>query len=96
MKIKQGIMLSAIIDKLEIKIANAEAGQKEVGADLMMQVVTRAHKAADEIYEFVANVKKCSVEEAQDIDLIPFIKDLAKDSGMRDFLSSAVKSELQE
>jgi predicted GTPase len=113
--LKQGIKISAIIDKLELKISipkedtskkdtskkdstknGLEMRQQEVGFDLMVQVVSKAHKAEKEIYAFVAEIKKCTLEEAEDVDLMEFIKDIFSDSSVVDFFKSAVKSKAQE
>lgn len=87
--VRQGIMLSAIFDKLQVKITNPGANQEQVGADLIMQVVSKAHKAEQEIYLFIANMNKCTTQEAEEVDLIKFIKAMLADSGVRDFLTSA-------
>jgi uncharacterized protein (UPF0335 family) len=94
--LKQGIKLSAIVDKLDIKIANADSSQKELGADLIMQVVKKAHRAEQEIYDFVSEIKKCTPEEAEEIDLISFVKELFSDATTAGFFKSAVKSRVQE
>ncbi len=88
---KQGIKLSAIIDKLELKIIDPKASQEQVGADLMMQIISKAHKAEQEIYAFVAEIKGISPEEAEKVDLVQFIKELVSDDGVRSFFKSAVK-----
>lgn len=93
--LKQGLKLSAIIDKLNLKITNPKASQEEVGADIMMQVVTRAHAAEQEIYALVADVKKISAQEAEDVDLVAFIMDLVKDPAVASFFTSAAKSKGQ-
>ncbi len=89
--IKQGLKLSAIIDKLEIKITDPKVSQEETGADLMMQIVRKAHKAEKEIYNFIATMKNITVEEAENTDLIQFVKDLLSDAGVMDFFKSAAK-----
>lgn len=103
--LKQGIKLSAIIDKLEFTVKTTETNdkgekvyltQEEVGSDLMMQVLSKAHKAENEIYAFVAEIKKITPEEAAEIDLMKFIQDLMSDAGVLDFFKSAVKSKVQE
>lgn len=91
MTIKQGIKLSAIIDKMGIKIANPKAGLEEVGADLMIQLVAKAYKAEQEIYSFVSEIKKITPKEAEEIDLAEFIKELSSVSGLGDFFKSAAK-----
>lgn len=89
--IKQGLKLSAIIDKLDIKIIDPKASQEEIGADLLMQVVKKVYKAEKEIYEFIMSAKKISEEEAENTDLIEFLKELLSNTGIIDFFKSAVK-----
>lgn len=89
--LKQGLKLSAIIDKLDLKIADPKADAEKIGSDLLMQIVTKAHKAEQEIYAFVAEIKGVSVKEAENIDLVQFIKELVSDAGVVNFFKSAVK-----
>lgn len=89
--LKQGLKLSAIIDKLDINISNPNAKPEEIGADVMMQIVRKAHKAEKEIYAFVAETKGITPQEAEDIDLVNFIKETVSDAGIKDFFKSAVK-----
>ena len=90
--IRQGVLLSAIIDKMDLKITNPKGTQSEVGADLIMQFVRRLHIADDEITTFVADVRKVSQEEAQQTDIVEFITDLlAKHPRLLSFFTSAVK-----
>lgn len=91
MNIKQSMKLSAIIDKMGLKINNPKATQEEVGADLIMQVASKAYKAEKEVYNFVADIKGCTSKEAEEVDLTEFIKDLGEISGIKDFFKSAVK-----
>lgn len=91
MNIKQSIKLSAIIDKMGLKITNPKATQEEVGADLIMQVVSKAYKAEKEIYGFISGMKNCTVKEAENIDLVEFIKEIKEISGIGSFFISAVK-----
>lgn len=93
--LKQGIKLSAIIDKLDLKI-NLNGNQEEVGADLVMQIVSKAHRAEKEIYSFVAEIKDITPQEAADIDLIQFVRELLNDVGVVNFFKSAVISKAQE
>ena len=86
-----GIRLSAIIDKMELKIDNPEGTRAEVGADFIIKVVSKAHKAEAEIYSLVAEVKGCSIEEAPNVDLINFIGELFDSPDVVNFLKSAVK-----
>ena len=90
MTLKQGIKLSAIIDKLDLKITDPKADANKIGADLMMQIISKAHKAEKEIYAFVAEVKGISQQEAENVDLVKFIKEIASDAGVINFFKSAV------
>jgi hypothetical protein len=105
LNLKRGLKLSAILDKMELEVKTTKVNkdgetvmltQKELGADLIMQALKKAHKAENEICAFVADVKKCTVEEAAEIDIIAFFKNLFSDVGTIDFLKSAVKSKAQE
>lgn len=89
--LKQGLKLSAIIDKLDLKIADPKADAEKIGSDLLMQIIAKAHKAEQEIYAFVAEVKGITPQEAEKVDLIGFIKEIAADAGVINFFKSAVK-----
>lgn len=89
--LKQGLKLSAIIDKLDLKITDPKASQEQIGADLMMQIISKAHKAEKEIYAFVAEAKGITPQEAEKVDLVQFIKEIASDAGVVNFFKSAVK-----
>ena len=93
---KQGMRVSAIIDKLELKIIDPTANTEQVGSDLIMQIVSKAHKAEQEIYALVADIKKITVQEAEDVDLVDFIKVATKDSGLMDFFKSAAMSKMKD
>ena len=101
--LKQGVQLSAIIDKLDIKITTLKKAegqtdadlQKQFGADLIMQVIRSAYKAEQEIYAFIAETKKIDIKDTESIDLIEFIKELISDPAVAGFFNSAVKSEGQ-
>ena len=88
--LKQGIKLSAIIDKLDLKITDPKASADKVGADLMMQIISKAHKAEQEIYAFVAETKGITPQEAENVDLVQSIKEMASDTGVVNFFKSAV------
>ncbi len=88
--LKQGLKLSAIIDKLDLKITDPKASQEQIGADLMMQIISKAHKAEKEIYAFVAEAKGITPQEAEKVDLVQFVKEIASDAGVVNFFKSAV------
>ncbi|GLC32921.1 hypothetical protein [Clostridium omnivorum] len=91
MNIKQSMKLSAIIDKMGLKITNPKASQEEVGAELMVQIVSKAYKAEKEIYNFIAEIKNITPKEAEKVDLIEFIKEMNEVSDIKSFFTSAVK-----
>jgi|GEM_PF-3318202 len=91
MNIKQSMKLSAIVDKMGLKITNPKASQEEVGADLIIQAVSKIYKAEKEVYSFVADLKKISVKDAEEVDLVEFIKDLKEVSGLQSFFTSLAK-----
>ena len=89
MKIKILIKLSLIIDKMGIanEIKNIDKPtDEEVGKELIMLLITNLHKAEKEIYQFIADYKKITIEEAEEIDVIPIFKELLNIEGMKDFL----------
>lgn len=88
---KQSLRLSAVIDKMDITISNPEGTQEQVGADLMLQVVRKAHKAEQEIYSLISDVQKITPAQAEDVDLIDFVKGLISDPKVVAFFKSAVK-----
>ena len=94
--IEQGMKISAIIDKLDLKMPDPNKGQAYFGADLLMQIVAKAHRAKNEIYGLIAEVKGCTEKEAKQVNLVEFIRELAETEGIKDFLSSAVTSQAQE
>lgn len=103
--LKQGMKLSAIIDKMELRIKtrvtnekgeSVPLSQEELGADLIMQALSKAHKAEKEIYSLVAELRGCTLKEAENIDLAQFVGELISDAGVRDFFGSAVASQAQE
>lgn len=89
MNIKQAMKLSAIIDKMGIKISNAKGSQEDIGADLIMQLVSKAYKAEKEIYSFIADYKKITAAEAEEVDILEFIGDLKEVKGLKSFFISA-------
>lgn len=94
--VELGMKISAIVDKLDLKVPDPNKGQAFMGADLMIQALAKAHRAKNEIYELVSEVKGCTVKEAKEANLIEFIKEMGEVAGMKDFLSSAVMSQATE
>jgi len=89
MKTKVLIKLSLIIDKMGIAkdIKNIDKPtDEEVGKELITLLITNLHKAENEIYEFIAYYKGITKEEAEEVDVIPVLKEILKIDGMKDFL----------
>lgn len=89
------IKLSMIIDKMGIadEIANIDKGtNEEVGKALLSIIISKIYKAEKEIYEWIADVKGISIEEAQNVDLIEFISNFKESEfyeKLKPFLPSA-------
>jgi hypothetical protein len=94
--VRQGMQLSAIVDKLELTIPDPGASQEKLGADVFMQILSRAHRADEEIYAFIAEFKGCTPDEAQELPLSEVVRELMSDNGVLGFFSSAAKSQGQE
>lgn len=93
-----GMQLSAIVDKLDLKMPKVtkDTTQEALGADLMLQALSKVHRAKNEIYVLVSEIKGCTKEEAKKVNLVEFIRELMAEEGVTDFLSSAVNSQITE
>jgi len=89
------MLLSEIIDTMDIKeelqaINVTEKDEKKAQRELVKQFlilfVTRLHKVKQPIYEFIAEYKGVSIEEAKKIDIIAVLKDMFAVDGTTDFL----------
>lgn len=90
------ITLSAIIDKMEIadqlKNLNVTSGDakkdnEELGKQLIVLLITKLHKAKEEIYDLIAAYKNIDREEAKKENAIAIIKEILALDGIKDFLS---------
>ena len=88
--------LSAIIDKMEIgqdlknmvvETGNEEKDKEEIGKQLIVLLITKLHKAKEEVYNFISEYKGISVEEAKKVNAIEVIKEVLAVDGTTDFLS---------
>ena len=90
MSTEQLIALSLIIDKMQIKdeIVNLDGKtNEEVGKQLIALFICNLHKAADDIYSFIANYKKITVEDAKKANIIEILKEILNTAGVKDFLA---------
>lgn len=69
-----------------------EALQTEIGAELLFLLGKKIHLVKDEIIQFIAIYKGISEEEAKDVDIISFIKEVSKDEGLTSFLRQKAMS----
>lgn len=84
------LKLSAIIDKMGIAkelVTIDKASNEEVGKEIVALLISNLHKAADEVYDFIANYKGITTEEAKKVNVIDLFKELTSTEGIKDFLS---------
>lgn len=93
---KQLIKLSALIGKMELTAPDIKKGQAQVGIELILQMISKAYLAEEELYAFIADMKGCTLKEAENVDLLSVFKEVSETEGMNDFFQSAIKSQLQE
>jgi len=96
MNIKQTMGLSKIVNKMGIKITNAEASTEAVGADLLLQIASNLYKAETEIYTFVGDLKKITPEAAQEVDIMDMIEQLKEVKGLKRFFPLAATPDTQK
>lgn len=87
--------LSACVDKMEIgeqlkemeiNTGDSEKDHEELGKQLIVLIISKIHKAKDEIYEMIAAYKNITPEEAKKVEIIPIIKEILGIDGVKDFL----------
>ena len=84
---KMGI--SSLITKLNIETGNEEFDKKELVKELFALIIDNLYKAEEQIIELISQVKEISVVEAQDVDVIEFIKELFNNEKIQSFLKFA-------
>lgn len=81
---KMGI--SNLILELNVESENPSKDKEILVKKLVALVIDNLYKAEDEVIDLVANTMNISKEEASDIDIIPFIKNLVNDERIKNFL----------
>ena len=81
---KMGI--SKLILDLNENSDDPEKDQEVIVKKLLALVIDNLYKAADEVIELIAEVKKITKEEAEDVDIIPIIKDIVNNEKIVDSL----------
>lgn len=88
--------LSAIVDKMDIgqelknmvvDTGNEERDNEEIGKQLIVLLITKLHKAKEEVYEFISQYKGITIEEAKKVNSIEIIKEVLSIDGTSSFLS---------
>lgn len=70
-----------------------EVMQQQLGAQLILLLGKKLHLVKEEIIQFICLYKNIQEEEAKKVDIIGFIKELAKDEGLISFLRLKAMSE---
>lgn len=89
------IRLSLIIDKMGIAKEIADIDKKtneEVGKTLFAIIFSKLYKVEKEVYEWIAEVKDISVEEAANLDLIQLFEEF-KNSEIYSKVTSFLQSQ---
>lgn len=81
---KMGI--SSIIMDLNIDSGDDKKDREELGKKLVALFIDNLYKAEDEIIELISILYGIKKEEAENVDIIPIIKELVNNEKIRDFL----------
>lgn len=81
---KMGI--STLIMQLNVETGDEKKDREELVKQLVSLVVDNFYKAEDETIELIAMLKDIKKEEAEEVDIIEFIKELISIDKIKDFL----------
>lgn len=84
---KMGI--SSLIMELNVDSGDDIKDKEMLGKQLIALIIDNLFKAEDEIVELISNLKGISKEEAEEVDIIPIIKELLSNEKLKDFLKLA-------
>ncbi len=73
--------------------SEVERLQKKIGAELLLTLGKKLHLVKDEFIQFIALYKEIPEDEAKQVDVIEFLKEIAKDKGLKSFLQQKDMSE---
>lgn len=82
---KMGIS-SAILD-INVDTGNDKKDNEEIVKRLLSLIMDNVYKAEDEIIDLISQVKGLSKEEAENYDVISFVKELLQIDKLTDFLN---------
>lgn len=60
--------------------------QNKIGMKVIMKLGSQLHNVRDELIKFIASYKEISEEEAEKVNIIEVLKELANDEGFTSFL----------
>lgn len=81
-------LLSEIVDKMDLAIDPKGKTQEELGTELVVTLVRKAHKAKEEIKELVASLTGKTAEEVGQMspkEMIDTVSEIMKQDGVLDF-----------
>lgn len=84
-------LLSEIVDKMDLTIDPKGKSQEELGAELIVMLARRVHRAKDEIKALVAELTGKSPEEVGAMppgEMIEAVKQIISQDGVLDFFKS--------
>lgn len=84
---KMGI--SSLIMQLNVDSGDDVKDKEELGKQLVALIIDNLYKAEDEMIELISKLKGISKEEAEEVDVIPIIKELLNNDKLKDFLKLA-------
>lgn len=84
---KMGI--SSLIMELNVDSGDDIKDKETLSKQLIALIIDNLYKAEEEIVELISNLKGISKEEAEEVDIIPIIKDLLSNDKLKDFLKLA-------
>lgn len=81
---KMGI--SSLIMQLNVDSGDDSKDREELGKQLIALVIDNLYKAEEETIELISILKGISKEEAEEVDIIPLIRELIKNDKFKNFL----------
>lgn len=88
-------LLSKIAKKVGLKPKPAE-NMRQVGIDVMMQLIENLHLAEDEVVQLFANLKGATPEEVREMDLDVLLEEFDSVNGFETFFKKADQSKEQK
>ena len=96
LKMKDIFKMSKILKKMDLKVGDvAEKTQKQVGAELILEVFENLHLAEAEVNEFLADMKGIAVTEFEELPIdktMEIIKEFKEMKGLSSFFKQANQS----